>query len=504
MLKLLVVDDEEFICKSIASLIDWNAYNISLIGSCLDGVEAYHMILDEAPDIVMTDIRMPGINGLELIERISKTDLNTKFIILSGYSEFEYAKTAMKYGVKHYLLKPGDINQITECLLDVIKDFESFTLMTKSLKFDIEKSKIQKTLVYNVIKEGISAPSINENFFQQYTHYLNIDTGSYQLCYFYYLPECNLSKMLESIDAFFKAKMPAINLYKIYIANILLVFFPSFEIAYDDLDHYMQHLSSDNSKVDIYFERIAYPNLHTLLSTQIPKLKRFDTLLFIDDTTIQTYSNYHSITSKTEKLIPLLLDDKATITDKLTNVRLILESITNQSFLIQLVGYLLISVSIKVSNNTLTDITSALYDLHNLSSIDEIRSHTICKIEELLKLYHSTTEYSLFIQKLLTYTNENYANPYLTLKDICENHLYMNVNYISRCFPKEVGCKYSAYLLKLRVEKAISLLHENRHLKIQEIAELVGCGNNPNYFSRIFKKYTGITATAYMNSLLKK
>ena len=54
MLKLLVVDDEEFICKSIASLIDWNSYGISLIGICLDGVEAYHMILDEAPDIVMT------------------------------------------------------------------------------------------------------------------------------------------------------------------------------------------------------------------------------------------------------------------------------------------------------------------------------------------------------------------------------------------------------------------------------------------------------------------
>jgi Response regulator containing CheY-like receiver domain and AraC-type DNA-binding domain len=502
MLKLLLVDDEEFICKSIASLIDWNSYGISLIGICFDGVEAYHMILDEAPNIVMTDVRMPGINGLELIERISKMDLSTKFIILSGYSEFEYAKTAMKYGVKHYLLKPGDINQITECLLDVIKDFETLNPITEPLKFDIEKSKIQKSLVYNVIKEGISAQSIDNNFFRQYTHYLNIDTGSYQFCYFYYLPEYNLNMMLKSIDTFFQTKMPTINLYKIYISNIFLLFFPSFETDYDDLDCYMHNLFSDNNNVDIYYKRISYPNLHTLLSVQIPKLKRFDTLRFIDDSAIQIYSNYHFINSKTEKLIPLLLDDKTTIDDKLTNIHLILESITNHSFLIQLVDYLLISISIKVSN-TLTDITSSLYDLHNLSNIEEIRSRTIYKIEELLKLYHSTAKYSPFIEKLLLYTNENYSNPYLTLKNICENHLYMNVNYISRCFPKEVGCKYSAYLLKLRVEKSISLLHENRHLKIQEVAVLVGCGNNPNYFSRIFKKHTGMTATAYVNSLFK-
>ena len=77
MFKLLIIDDEEIICQTIANLIDWKSLGISLIGTCLDGVEAYHMILDESPDIVMTDIRMPGISGLELIERITATDLHT-------------------------------------------------------------------------------------------------------------------------------------------------------------------------------------------------------------------------------------------------------------------------------------------------------------------------------------------------------------------------------------------------------------------------------------------
>ena len=67
MLRLLIVDDEEMICQAIADIIDWKKYNIQLIGTCTDGVEAYHTILDESPDIVMTDIRMPGISGLDLI-----------------------------------------------------------------------------------------------------------------------------------------------------------------------------------------------------------------------------------------------------------------------------------------------------------------------------------------------------------------------------------------------------------------------------------------------------
>ena len=122
MLKLMIADDERIIRETISSLINWKAYDIQLVGLCKNGLEAYDTILDESPDIVLTDIRMPGMNGLELIQKISETDLDTKFIILSGYSEFEYAKQAMKYGVKHYLLKPCNEQQIIESIQDLAKD----------------------------------------------------------------------------------------------------------------------------------------------------------------------------------------------------------------------------------------------------------------------------------------------------------------------------------------------------------------------------------------------
>lgn len=151
MFKLLIIDDEEIICQTIANLIDWKSLGISLIGTCLDGVEAYHMILDESPDIVMTDIRMPGISGLELIERITATDLHTQFIILSGYGEFDYAKRAMKCGVKHYLLKPCDEQQIISCMQDVIKDIQEQILSENaSQNPNMEIQNLRETLINNI------------------------------------------------------------------------------------------------------------------------------------------------------------------------------------------------------------------------------------------------------------------------------------------------------------------------------------------------------------------
>ena len=96
MLKMIIVDDEKIIRETIHSLIDWNSLGIDVAAVCKDGIEAFDCILDEYPDIVMTDIKMPGLSGLDLIEKVRAAQLNTEFIILSGYGEFEFARTAMR------------------------------------------------------------------------------------------------------------------------------------------------------------------------------------------------------------------------------------------------------------------------------------------------------------------------------------------------------------------------------------------------------------------------
>lgn len=137
MIKLLIVDDERIIRETIASLVDWESLGITLIGTAENGIEAYNIILDEYPEIVLTDIKMPGLGGLDLIQRIHEINPDTQFVILSGYGEFEFARRAMKYGVKHYLLKPCNEEQIIESLRHAKEDY--FHTVSKK-KFSLENN----------------------------------------------------------------------------------------------------------------------------------------------------------------------------------------------------------------------------------------------------------------------------------------------------------------------------------------------------------------------------
>lgn len=116
MLKVLFADDEPLMLEGLRFLVDWEKLNFEVCGEALDGEDALELIHSTRPDLVITDVRMPVIDGLELIKRASKTDFRPKFIIFSGYADFEYAKRALKYGVSNYLTKPLDEKELTEAL----------------------------------------------------------------------------------------------------------------------------------------------------------------------------------------------------------------------------------------------------------------------------------------------------------------------------------------------------------------------------------------------------
>lgn len=119
MIQILLVDDEEYSLKSMKNLIPWNQWQCE-IAAVADSAHRALEIIGEIPiDIVFTDIRMPGMDGLELIREIRKKEKEISFVIISGYSEFEYACTAMQYGVKNYLLKPVGISEVEETLLSL-------------------------------------------------------------------------------------------------------------------------------------------------------------------------------------------------------------------------------------------------------------------------------------------------------------------------------------------------------------------------------------------------
>ena len=106
MIKVVIADDEARVCQLIQALADWDSLGMAVVGTAHNGIDALELIQREQPDIVITDIRMPGCSGLELIERAHAINDSTDFVIISGHAHFEYAQTAIKFGVGDYLLKP--------------------------------------------------------------------------------------------------------------------------------------------------------------------------------------------------------------------------------------------------------------------------------------------------------------------------------------------------------------------------------------------------------------
>lgn len=125
MYKLLIADDARISREGLNKTISWENLGISVVGLAKDGFEAYEMIRLHAPDIVISDIRMPGLNGIELLEKSRKLFPDIVFILLSAYGEFEYAQPAMELGVKYYLLKPCPQAKLEKILTDVTEELAS-------------------------------------------------------------------------------------------------------------------------------------------------------------------------------------------------------------------------------------------------------------------------------------------------------------------------------------------------------------------------------------------
>jgi two-component system response regulator YesN len=139
MCKVLIVDDERIIRDGIANVINWEENGFTLLGTAADGIDAYERIKNNVPDIVITDIIMPGMNGIDLIAKVSEEYKDITFIILSGHGEFDYASRAMTFGVKYYILKPCDEDTIMQTMEKVKKERKEKESLLKNINYSLKK-----------------------------------------------------------------------------------------------------------------------------------------------------------------------------------------------------------------------------------------------------------------------------------------------------------------------------------------------------------------------------
>src|SRR5690606_19325172 len=124
MYKMLIVEDERWEREGLIDFLDWPALGIEIVGSARDGVEGLEKTLELNPDIIVTDIGMPGMNGLEMSKKIKSLRPHIRIIILTGYGDFEFARTAIQLQASQYVLKPVNENQLIEAVLKVVNECE--------------------------------------------------------------------------------------------------------------------------------------------------------------------------------------------------------------------------------------------------------------------------------------------------------------------------------------------------------------------------------------------
>lgn len=498
MLKLIIVDDERVIRETIHNLIDWESLGIRVVGLCKDGIEAYNMILDEMPDIVMADIRMPGLSGLELIKKIKELDYSTRFIILSGYEEFEYAREAMKYGVMHYLLKPCNEEQIAESIREVAKqcEEEKRTVTISQRQMQIRRT-IYQDAMYQMIMEAVAFETEEQwvSLVESYVQYFEFVYQPYHIKYLYFLEKEKCDLFLEKMQTIVKEKQLSAMVYGIYVKNTL--------ILYGKKQEWMEEMDAIAAEFEqVQSEAKEYENLLFFLKEITAKIKRYDTIYILQESKMVPIFNQHRRLNRV-KMIGQNLNgcDEKTREAFLAELYQMIESTGDIESLRALMG----TISIQISMANLlssVEMVEFLKAVNQLSTIEEIREKSYELLEDMKqRISRLSVVSSPLVEQVTEYVKEHLSEPNLTLKKIAEEYLFMNVDYVGKQFQKATGKKFSQFLAEERVRMAKELMLQDETLKLQYIADQVGCGNNPQYFSQIFKKMVGKTPAGWVKSI---
>lgn len=190
LLKLIIADDERRVRMLIKGLIQFQELGLELIAEASDGLEALALCKKQIPDILVTDINMPGLSGLELIKELKQHLPTIKIIIVSGYSEFEYAKTAIRFGVYDYIIKPIDEAELSDALSKtksvILKERENYEEKLKDIKSTVQLNQYLNVLVQDILNQYSSKNEVNPvevaKSLVENNYHLNISLGQLANC----------------------------------------------------------------------------------------------------------------------------------------------------------------------------------------------------------------------------------------------------------------------------------------------------------------------------------
>lgn len=526
MYKILVVDDENIVRLAIRTILN-STDNFTIVGEAKNGNEALKMINDIDVDIVITDLKMPSMDGITLIKELKKLNYSGKILVLSNYDDYSLVRDAMKYGASDYLLKLViEENEFLDTLNQISKQIplnSNNSSITSTISTDNKKTAFLHRLLFesldiDYIKNQIADCAININLDNNIILHISIDN----------IRSDDIKKRFINNDLL---QTSIINILSNQLSNIaheviglkyrdFIIIIPTDELSVNE--NISAHCNTIKRSISMYLNitvTIVVSNMPDCIDKLHIELKRTRSAM-----DYRFYCGNNSIIEINEvKFKPLNQNDYSNlIIDLKEKLRLgkidEIISITNNLFEDALKDYInphdfkalfsiiienLLSILIEIGENNILYLDQVKSTLLNTESINDYQS----KIKTILYDIHNrmlsitNTKYRKEIKDAIKFITNN-IDKKISVKRISKE-INLNENYLSRLFKSETGETIIGFINRTKINHATYLLRENNNLLIKEVAKAIGI-DDQFYFIRLFKKHIGMSPSHYRNNVYTK
>ena len=522
---ILFIDDEEVIRESFLKLVDWETYGFDVAGVLKNGELAWEYLCKNDVDIIVTDINMPFMNGISLLENIRRESPKVRVIFLTGYEYFEYAQKAVQLKASDFLLKPVTMEQLLTAVENAAFDIEKEEAAEEAVGRSLELSQghFLNSLFYGKIERDKIGQTAEKVQISVESKNYRVILGAVDSLKGQKIPEDEVVDLKREIQEKIKQEKERFQeekgiFFELYFARnigiqiqMVLVSDQGEEFGENVIEDWAKRILDMGQSTIRYQMTLSVSNSCRRLEEIPDSFKKAESVLqkrhilgigkviYVRESNVEKKSPEQIVLPTDTFLYHIRMGMTAEVEK---DIERIYETFRNKEYLsLEYARIVTTELAITVfkgeSTSKDTSVSSLFYLnlIQQLNTLDEME-HEIkefaLKVTE--KRKEGGNHKRITAQKALDYLKNNFEKENLSLNDVADA-LHISVPYLAVLFKNETNQNFSAHLLKIRMEKAKELLKTTTDT-VSEISEKVGYSSS-QYFAVSFKKYTGMTPGAY-------
>lgn len=484
MYTLLIVDDEEIEREGMAQFIPWDSYEIKVVSTARNGAEGLEKIAKFRPDLAIVDIKMPVMNGIEMIRQAKEQYPDMTFVVLSGYGDYEFTSQAMELGVRHYILKPCDESKMIPVLN------KAFAELEEARKKNARSEKLET-------EARLLKPYAREQLFRDLLlGKAQASSGARQL-----VDELGgEQRMVLLLD--FRLKCGFDSLERYVVGNMLGDLLP---------DGTLLMTTGMDRDVLVLADAMAESSVETAVQVLKKEFKRFETLPMLSSASrTGTLAELSVLFRQAQELLQLNMDEnepallrpsRNAALPETVNEIFDLEALRQTGSYEELLQELAFSFAKMEAKDYRPQQRQKLCELawKLLFEDKAAPEDSLPAWADALTAAWNHPQPDARSREIFLAIYENLPEPEFSLQTIAQQRLFMSKDHLRRIFSQMTGNRFSAYLEHCRITQARRLLEFQPDMKISRLAELVGYPLDGQYFSKVFRKICGVTPTEYRN-----